>query len=527
MDARAARLLVGLALLLGLLADLLFDRSLLGINVPLGAGGLLAAMTWLGRGRGRPDRADLWLPFVAMASAIVVAVRSDATLVGLNLGLATAALGAWSYAASGVPVTRRAAAAVVELGLWATVALVTGAGAILGRATSDASATRIVGRLGRTAPVVRGLLLAVPVVVVFGALLASADAVFARLVSTVLATSIDPTEPLRRTAFVLVAAWLVSGPLSIAAGLHAMPEAAARSVRDPAPSGTGTAGPVAADGVAGPGPGPKAAAQSVPAMLRARASTEAVVVLAAVDLLFAVFVVLQIAYLFGAGDTLAATGQPYSTYARQGYFELVAVVGLAGGLLMVGNVLAERSRAFVISALALLGLTGLILVSAAVRLSLYLQAYGWTELRFYVGASIAWLAVAGVLATALLLRDRMRWLVHGLAIAAIAITLGVSALGPQAFVATQNVARLLDPARVPPDGYPGLDATYLLSLDDDAVPVLVGALDALEPGDRAAVLAALAARREALAAQSAEAGLVSWNLARERARTALASLPSH
>jgi len=37
----------------------------------------------------------------------------------------------------------------------------------------------------------------------------------------------------------------------------------------------------------------------------------------------------------------------------------------------------------------------------------------------------------------------------------------------------------------------------------------------------------LAARREALAAQSAEAGLVSWNLARERARTALASLPSH
>jgi hypothetical protein len=272
--------------------------------------------------------------------------------------------------------------------------------------------------------------------------------------------------------------------------------------------------------------GPAAVVGALQASVRSRASTEAVVVLAAVDLLFAVFVVLQVAYLFGGGDTLAATGQPYSSYARQGYFELVAVVGLAGGLLMVGSVLAERSRAFVISALVLLGLTALILLSAAVRLSLYFQAYGWTELRFYVGASIAWLAVAGVLATVLLLRDRMRWLVHGLAISAVVITLGVSGLGPQAFVTSQNVARILDPSLVPPDGYAGFDATYLLSLDDDAVPILVGALDALRTSERAAVLTALTARREELAAASSNAGLVSWNLARERAREALATLPA-
>jgi hypothetical protein len=528
-DARAARSLVGLAFLSGIVADLLFDRSLLGVSVPIAVAGLLAVLTWLGLRRGRPDVADLWLPFVAMASAAIVAVRTDGAIVGLNLGLAAAAVGAWAWAASGVPVTRRALAAVVELGLWATMSLITGAIAIVSHAASDASATRTFDRLGRAAPVLRGLLLAVPVVVVFAALLSSADAVFARLVSTVLTSPIDPAEPVRRAGFVVAAAWLVGGPLAIVTGLLAPPVPATA----PGAAASAAGGPVnpaaapASDGRPDPGPwaGASSAASPGSSPGSSRASTEAVIVLGAVDLLFAVFVVLQVAYLFGGGDTLAATGQPYSTYARQGYFELVAVVGLAGGLLMVGSVLAERSLAFVISAAVLLGLTGLILVSAAVRLSLYLQAYGWTELRFYVASSIAWLAVAGLLATVLLLRDRMRWLVHGLAMAAIAITLGVSVLGPQAFVTDQNVARVLDPTLVPPDGYPGLDSEYLLSLDDDAIPTLVAALDALGPADRLEVLAALTARRDELVAEAAEGGIASWNLARERAREALATLP--
>jgi hypothetical protein len=516
-DARAARLLVGLALLLGVLADLLFDRSLLGLNVPIAVATLLGVLTWLGRRRGRPDVADLWLPVVAMASSLVVAVRTDGVVVLLDVALAATALGAWSYAAAGVPVTRRAAAAVVELGIWASISLVSGAALILGRATSGSSATPLFGRLGRAAPILRGLLLAVPVVVVFAALLSAADAVFARLVSAVLTSPIDPTEAIRHAAFAFVAAWLVAGPLAIATGIFA-PSAT--------PSGARTlADPAGADRAANAAYGANAASAPTGAPRRSPASTEALVVLGAVDLLFAVFVALQFTYLFGGGDTLAASGQPYSTYARQGYFELVAVVVLAGGLLMVGSVLASRTRAFVISALGLLGLTALILVSAAVRLSLYLQAYGWTELRFYVLTSIAWLAVAGVLATVLLLRDRMRWLVHGLAAGAVAITLGVSGLGPQAFVTDQNLARVLDPSLVPPDGYPGLDLEYLLTLNDDAIPALVASLDALGPSIREKVLVALAARRDELAAEAAETGPASWNLARERARELLSTLP--
>ncbi|TAJ99606.1 MAG: DUF4173 domain-containing protein [Chloroflexota bacterium] len=532
MDRHLPRTVIALALLLGVLTDLLFDRSLLGLNVPIGVAALLGTLTWLGRRRGRPDPADLWLPAVAMLAALVVAARTDGVIVGLNLLLAAAAVAAWSYAAAGVAVTRRAVTAVVELGIWASMAILGGSASVLGHAAaaSGASGARAVDRLGRAAPVVRGILLALPVLIVFAALLSSADAVFARLMADILQVPFDPSEVVRRAIVVLVAAWLIGGTLAITSGLVALPRLPApaplRGWWSRTPASRDRAGADAVDGDDGDRFEDAGTATSGGAgSRRPVASTEAVVVLAAVDLLFAVFVVLQLAYLFGGGDTLAATGQPYSAYARSGYFELVAVVILAGGLLMVGSVLAGRGRAFVASALVLLGLTGLILVSAAVRLSLYLQAYGWTELRFYVGASIAWLAIAGVLATLLLVRDRMRWLIHGLVMAAIAITLGVSVLGPQAFVTGQNVARVLDPSLVPPDGYAGFDVGYLLTLDDDAIPALVASLGSLGPDERQDVLEVLLTRRDRLAAELAEAGPVSWNLARERAREALAALP--
>src|SRR5204862_151791 len=60
---------------------------------------------------------------------------------------------------------------------------------------------------------------------------------------------------------------------------------------------------------------------------------EALVLLIAIDAVFALFVALQAAYLFGGLDTLSVTGMTYSDYARRGFFELVTVALLAGGLI--------------------------------------------------------------------------------------------------------------------------------------------------------------------------------------------------
>jgi hypothetical protein len=260
--------------------------------------------------------------------------------------------------------------------------------------------------------------------------------------------------------------------------------------------------------------------------LPARGRAEMLTVLVAIDVLFAVFVALQVAYLFGGRDTLELTGLTYSEYARQGYFQLVAVVVLAGLLLVTAHAIAGRSRALVAAGTTLLALTAVILASAAVRLKLYQDAYGWTELRFYVAASIGWLALAVVLAALLLARDRMRWLAHGLALGGVVITLAVGVLGPQAFVNRENLARALDPTRVPPGGSSGFDAWYASSLGDDAVPDLVAALDRLPPDDRTVLLEALRRRRDELARDAGARHPGAWNLAREQARAALERLPA-
>jgi hypothetical protein len=500
MTPPAARILLALCLALGILAEILFDQGALGLNVPIATGILLLAMTVIGRRRGRPERADLWLPVVAMVAAVLVAIRTDAPIVELDLGLALAATAVWAFAAAGIAVTRQTAVRVAVLGAWAAMSVLGGATAIAVRATADGPLTRARVSAGHWAPVLRGALIAVPVLIVFAALLASADAVFARLVDGILALPLDPYEPARRTLLALAFAFLVAGPLALVAGFLPLDIDRLEDQLDGA-----------------------AAVRS--SRVGERAVTETVMVLGTIAAVFGVFVVVQFGYLFGGGEGIAATGLPYSTYARQGYFQLVAVVGLAGALALAGILVAGRARSVRFVAMVLLLLTAAILVSAAVRLSLYLQAYGWTELRFYVLASIAWLAIGGGATIVLLARDRMRWVLHALAMAAIAVTIGVSALGPQAFVTSENVARVLDPSLVPPDGETGLDLGYLLTLDDDAVPALVAVVDSLPATDRSTVLEVLRGRRGEIDAEAGSVGWAGWNLGRERARAALANLP--
>jgi hypothetical protein len=187
---------------------------------------------------------------------------------------------------------------------------------------------------------------------------------------------------------------------------------------------------------------------------------------------------------------------------------------------------AGRSRWFVPAAVGLIVLTAVILASAALRLGLYQQAYGWTELRFYVAAAIGWLAICLCIALALVLTRRIRWLVHGVAFAAIAVIFAVTAIGPQAFITRQNVARALDPSLVPPEGKDGLDVGYVSGLGAGAIPVLVEALPRLDAGTRSTLLAALEVRRTQLDGERPTQQWSAWNLERAQARDALRTLPA-
>ncbi len=505
-----------LALTLGLFAEILFDGPAPGVNLVLFVAALLLAAVVIRRPSGAgPDRLDLWLAPAALAFAGFAAVRADPTLVLFD-GLVAAALSAAAIVAlGGSGVTRRTIVALIGLGAWVGSIAAIGTGLLIERARPWVGLPTATSRAARAGgPVARGLVLALPLVAVFLFLFAAADAVFARLLSDLLDVSLDLGDLPERLAFLLLCTWFTGGYLALAV---LRPEAS------PTPSDAAEPGalpaPSPAPGELWPEPGrPAATGRS------GLGSTEAAVVLLALDALFAAFVAIQVAYLFGGRDTLAASGLTYSDYATRGFHELVAVAILAGVVILsLEAVVRRRSRLHVGSAVGLLVLTGVILLSAFLRLRLYQDAYGWTELRFYVFVAIVFLGLAIVTTGTLLLADRSRWAIHALGVGVLVVALGVNVVGPQTFVAGQNVARALDPSLIPVGGRTGLDAEYVLELGDDAIPTLAAALPRLSELERSTIEEALRRRAGELATDPALSGWPAWNLARAQARDSLAA----
>ena len=498
MDRSIARRLLAAGLLIGVLAEMVLDGPAYGLNIVIVVVALLGA-GWLLRRPGRaPDPLDAWLPITAVALAAFVAVRGDPFMALVDTLGALAFTGASLVAFSGLPVTRRSASVVAVMAAMTLEATVAGAARVI-RTFRPGASLRSIRVPAAAVPFARGLFLALPLAVIFAILFASADPIFRRTVADFLGWQLDLGGLPGRMLFVLACSWLAAGMLSVSA--VGIPEISRSSLGAAARTGV-----VVPEGRLG--------------------AAEALIVLVVIDAVVGLFVGLQIAYLFGGQNTILAAGMTYSDYARRGFFELVAAACLAGAVVVVLEAtVARRSRPYLVALLGLLALTAVVLVSAALRLRLYQDAYGWTELRLYVLTTIVSLAAALALMTGLALTDRMRWLGHGLAVIGVVALVALNVLAPSAFVAARNVERVIDPTLVAPGGHAGLDATYLGVLPDDAVPILVEALPGLPAREQRAVLAILHERKAELATDPAFGGPAAWNLGRERAKASLVTLP--
>jgi hypothetical protein len=284
------------------------------------------------------------------------------------------------------------------------------------------------GRLGHHAGLLRGLLLAAPVVGVLGLLLASADPIFASF----FALNLNIGRLLLDVLYLAVGLWAGAGLLRFAS----------------------------ANAIDAPGEPPR------------RLASEAVVVLAAVDAIFLVFAAAQVVGASGAGQaTLQAAGMTYADYARSGFFELLWVAGLTLGLLLVLSGLLDRSRPsvrrlFLALALLAVGLTLMIVAVSFRRLQLYEEAYGFSMLRLYSHVFGVWIGLVFVLLAFQLagLGHAQHWLLGAAAGLGLAGLLCLNLLNPEALVADLNLARAESNQR--------LDSDYLRSLSDDAVPTL-------------------------------------------------------
>jgi hypothetical protein len=150
-------------------------------------------------------------------------------------------------------------------------------------------------------------------------------------------------------------------------------------------------------------------------------------------------------------------------------------------------------------------------------MALYQQAYGWTELRFYACAAIAYLALALAVLAWAVARSHMEVALQRLVFAGIVVALATNAVVPSDLIARANIERYTS-AALPADVSRDLDVCYLVSLGDGAVPAIVRALPSLPDGERARTLELL---RAAAARRPQPGGWQSWNLDRDRAEELL------
>ena len=245
-------------------------------------------------------------------------------------------------------------------------------------------------------------------------------------------------------------------------------------------------------------------------------TVETVIILGLVDLLFLSFVIIQVPYLFGGMELVQNTPDfKLAEYARRGFGELVAVAALVLPMLLVSHWLLRRDNVrneliFKILAGVQIALLFVIMASAMQRLILLTGelGYGMTTVRFYPMVVMIWLAVVFAWFALTVLRGRRNNFAWGALWSAIVVLGATNLLNPDAFIVKTNID-LAEQGRE-------FDAYYNSRLSDDAVPILITSFDSLRVEDQQKVISRVAQR---YCEMKDERDLRSWNYSRWFART--------
>jgi hypothetical protein len=468
---RLALALCVAAAALGVFADILFDEQPLGLNAVVWTIAFVAALAALLRIGHIPlhqGRRLMAAPLLLFAS--LLAWHDSLLLQAVNLFAIAGAFAIGALRRTDRKIAHAQVDDYVAGAVTAGAATVIGAVELMQRDVPWQELSR--GMRGpRASAVTRGVALGVPLLVLFGALFAAADAVFKNLLSSAV-----PSVPNRWVMHVILAtgiAWMSAGLLR---DLLATREEE-RLVS------------------------PRVAAPRLGAI-------EVAVALGAVNVLFLAFVLVQLRFLFGGRDLVEArVGLTYAEYARHGFFELVVVALLVLPLLLGVDALVRGMPRHVRTVRALSAclvlLVGVVMASALQRLWLYQQQFGLTELRIYATGVVIWLAVVFVWLGVTVLRGRRHLFAVGAIVAGFAATLCINIVNPDALIARTNLSR------------PNVDATYLGTLSDDAVPTLVARLPSLDPSLQRPLARALLRR------SPAPESWRSWNASRRHASSVL------
>lgn len=342
--------------------------------------------------------------------------------------------------------------------------------------------------------ILRGLVLALPVVLVLTALLASADKAYADFLTQVV--TLLRLERLPEYVFRLILAgglgFVIFGALAYA------------FVRS------------------------RAGAAKAAVVKPFLGFTEASIILGSVAILLGSFVFFQLQYFFGGtanifGPDASAT---FAEYARRGFAELCVVAALVLALFVLLSSVTKRSASqqkyFSGLGIALLALIAVVLVSAFKRLLLYEEVYGYTSMRLLPHIFMVWLGLLLLAIVVLEFTGRQRHFAAAVLLAAVGFVATLPLLNLDAFTVRANIAHGLQPSPYP-YRRDTVDRMHLANLSPDAVPALVtGYLEQLTVGsDELAEQLAIAIACNAYRDEDYAQHGVEWTLSRVLAANAV------
>lgn len=436
MKAPALKVLAA-AVVIGIAGDGLLRGGPWRLGFALWIAVLVAAVFAIG---GRRTRAPLLMMIGVLFAAFGLVWRDAPMLYAVDM-LSVLCMGAlilWS--GSGGDVGQLTLVESVRVGVIALVNTVGGAAAVVGEGLAMQGSNP--SRRATIRAVVIGTVLALPPVLLVSSLLARSDQIFDRVLQQIVTTI--SSAGLSHLLVAALLAWIATGWLKAALG-----------------EGTASVVPQ----VSSPG---------------LRFASVAVGLYALIALLL-LFVVTQARVVFGGAAFLRETaGLTVANYAREGFFQLIVAAVIVLCTLAIAEWLlagddARGHRHYTIAGAVLLALVATLLVSAAVRIGLYVSEFGLSVDRAFASSGILWvcgLLVAFALTT---LRGRaVQFMPVSIAVT-IAWVVLVNLVNPEAFVVHVNVSRAVH-------GH-AFDAKYHARLSADALPSLVRGAPRLNAAD--------------------------------------------
>jgi hypothetical protein len=447
--------ILGIALLLGALGDAIMRSTPWGLNSLVWVTALVIGLIFLAQShREMLHGGGAWFLFMTILFSGALAWRDSPVLQALSCVAILVLLTLLSIRAQGGRVQLSGVTDYVMGGVVAGLNVLAGPlRVIIGYVRWSEVLNRQSSR--RPLAVVRGVVLALPLLLLFGGLLAAADAVFATIMKRVFMPdgSIVGAILSHAPLFALFS-WLVAGYLR---GVLVGKKSSGLVQRVSSP--------------------------------QKLSRIDVGVMLGLLDLLFLVFVLVQLRYLFGGASLVnIKPGLTYAEYARSGFFELVTVAALALLLLLIAGWLLRREnpqdeQLFRALALIQVLLLFVIMASALERMVLYQREFGQTELRLYTTAFMGWLGLVFVWFVATVLRGHRERFAFGTLVAGAIALAFLYVVSPDRVIARANLARAA--------AHKSFDATYVNSLSADAVPTLIAGLPSLDPTDRCKVATGL------------------------------------